>query len=337
MISVLTIFPAALGAQIEKLQVVDASARPEAIDACLAAISQLSDVVKDASSYLPAYDQRSYSEVKNCPGSRYRSALLISPCLQQIRALSEKLAEARKALAPKQKFSFKNRRKDPAASIGGAFKVTASSRGPSAKSAPASGVPEADNLVISSRKLEHIILALPETTASSSFSSLLLSDLERCVTTFPLDTTLFSSAAVKNVKSSFLYLGGSINGPLHLTGLTNVVLVVACRQLRMHEATNVDVYILCPSRPIIEDCKNIRFAPLAKEGLGRSWEAVGRNMWDQVDDFKWLKSEHSPNWEVLPEAKRVQGRVWSDIRGSKKDMVSVKSILDTIVGNAVGM
>lgn len=58
------IFSAVLGAQIENLQAVDVSARPEAIDACLAAISQLSDVVKDASSYLPAYDQRSYSEVR---------------------------------------------------------------------------------------------------------------------------------------------------------------------------------------------------------------------------------------------------------------------------------
>lgn len=247
---------------------------------------------------------------------------------QQIRALSEKLAEARKALAPKQKFSFKNRRKGPAVSIGGAFKVTASA--PSVKSAAAPDVPEADNLVISSRRLEHILLALPETVASGSFSSLLLSDLERCVTTFPLETTLFSSAAVKNVKSSLLYLGGSINGPLHLTGLTNVVLVVACRQLRMHEATNVDVYILCPSRPIIEDCKNIRFAPLLKEGLGDAWEAVGRNMWDQVDDFKWLKSEHSPNWEVLPEGERVQGKVWNDIRGSK-NMVSVELTLETIL------
>lgn len=254
---------------------------------------------------------------------------------QQIRALSEKLAEARKALAPKQKFSFKNRRKDPAASIGGAFKVTASSHSPSVKSGLAPVIPEADNLVISSRNLEHILLALPETTTSNSFSSLLLSDLKRCITTFPLDTTLFSSAAVKNVKSSLLYLGGSINGPLHLTGLTNVVLVVACRQLRMHEATNVDVYILCPSRPIIEDCKNIRFAPLGKEGLGHTWEAVERNMWDQVDDFKWLKSEHSPNWEVLPEAERVQGLVWSNIRESKN--MTVESTLETIVGKVVRM
>lgn len=252
---------------------------------------------------------------------------------KQIRALSEKLAEARKALAPKQKFSFKNRRKDPAASIGGAFKVTASA--PALKSVAAPDVPEADNLVISSRRLEHIILALPGTAASSSFSSLLLSDLERCVTTFPLETTLFSSAAVKNVKSSLLFLGGSVNGPLHLTGLKNVVLVVACRQLRMHEATNVDVYILCSSRPIIEDCKNIRFAPLCKEGLGRAWETVERNMWDQVDDFKWLKSEHSPNWEVLPEAERVQERAWNDIRESGN--LSVESTLEKTLGRAVGM
>lgn len=60
-----TDFLAGLEAQIRRLSVIDASARPEAIDACLAAISRLSDVVKDASSYLPAYDQRSYSEVRN--------------------------------------------------------------------------------------------------------------------------------------------------------------------------------------------------------------------------------------------------------------------------------
>ena len=53
----------ALEAQIELLPSVSPTERPESIDRCLAAISTLSDVVKDASSYLPAYDQRSYSEV----------------------------------------------------------------------------------------------------------------------------------------------------------------------------------------------------------------------------------------------------------------------------------
>lgn len=55
----------ALEAQIELLPSVGPVERPEAIDRCLAAISTLSGVVKDASSYLPAYDQRSYSEVRD--------------------------------------------------------------------------------------------------------------------------------------------------------------------------------------------------------------------------------------------------------------------------------
>lgn len=34
------------------------------VDQCLSRINQLSDNVKDAASYLPAYDQRKYSEVR---------------------------------------------------------------------------------------------------------------------------------------------------------------------------------------------------------------------------------------------------------------------------------
>lgn len=37
--------------------------RNDAVDHCLAGIDRLSHEVKDASSYIPAYDQRTYSEV----------------------------------------------------------------------------------------------------------------------------------------------------------------------------------------------------------------------------------------------------------------------------------
>jgi hypothetical protein len=37
------------------------------------------------------------------------------------------------------------------------------------------------------------------------------------------------------------------------------------------------------------------------------------NFYDQVDDFKWLKAEHSPNWSVMEAAKRVKDAVWKDI------------------------
>jgi hypothetical protein len=39
------------------------SERNEATDQCLAGVDKLSYDVKDASSYLPAYDQRTYSQV----------------------------------------------------------------------------------------------------------------------------------------------------------------------------------------------------------------------------------------------------------------------------------
>lgn len=37
------------------------------------------------------------------------------------------------------------------------------------------------------------------------------------------------------------------------------------------------------------------------------------NQYDQVDDFKWLKAEASPNWRVLEPSKRVKDEVWRDV------------------------
>ena len=42
-------------------------------------------------------------------------------------------------------------------------------------------------------------------------------------------------------------------------------------------------------------------------------EAPVQNHWDQVDDFKWLKAEHSPNWSILPETERLQEEVWTTV------------------------
>lgn len=42
-------------------------------------------------------------------------------------------------------------------------------------------------------------------------------------------------------------------------------------------------------------------------------EKPAQNHWDQVDDFKWLKSEASPNWSVLPESERLSEDVWTKV------------------------
>ncbi len=38
-----------------------------------------------------------------------------------------------------------------------------------------------------------------------------------------------------------------------------------------------------------------------------------QNQWDQVDDFKWLKAEHSPNWSILPDVEILKEEVWTTV------------------------
>lgn len=52
------------------------------------------------------------------------------------------------------------------------------------------------------------------------------------------------------------------------------------------------------------------------------------NQWDQVDDFKWLKAAHSPNWSVLPLDDRLDDEAWKELGKSMSEM-SVDQILRT--------
>lgn len=73
----------------------------------------------------------------------------------------------------------------------------------------------------------------------------------------------FAGLTLKNIKES-LIVCGHVNSAAHVTGVEGSVLVVASRQFRMHECRDCVVYLDCSSRPIIEDCKAIKFAPLPK-------------------------------------------------------------------------
>lgn len=64
--------------------------------------------------------------------------------------------------------------------------------------------------------------------------------------------------------SDTLLLCGQIDGPAHLTGVRNSIIVVNCRQFRMHDCKNVDVYLSSSSNPIIEDCVDIRFGRIPR-------------------------------------------------------------------------
>jgi len=307
--------------------------RADAIDYCASAITNFSEAVKDASSYLPAHDQKTYDEA--------------------VKGLHEELQKARTTLAPRQKFTFKKKNAS-ALSLQDAVELAAQQRvrvkgldyndvsqdssfattpaelpSPAPELALATEASEppfsnadqksvrkpsfstSTSIKISNHRDQHIILP---TSASHAITSGTLSNLSRCVVDMSVPTASgrpFASLTLKNI-SDCLIICGHVNGAAHLTKVTRSVIVVASRQFRMHESEQVDVYLHCSSRPIIEDCSDISFGPLPDYYI-KDADRQSQNMFDQVDDFKWLKPEPNPNWTTLDEAHRVKDDVWRDV------------------------
>lgn len=170
---------------------------------------------------------------------------------------------------------------------------------------------QATNVQISDHTGLHIILPSSASRATASGS---LSSLNRCIVDMSVPTATnapFAGLALKNIKHS-LVIAGHVAGAAHITGIENSIIVVASRQVRMHDCKNLDIYLHCASRPIVEDCSNIRFSPIPGCYMTTQQQSV-QNQWDQVDDFKWLKVEHSPNWSILPEENRLPENVWTNV------------------------
>ncbi|KAJ0348790.1 hypothetical protein COL154_006482 [Colletotrichum chrysophilum] len=311
--------------------------RQDAIDHILAGISALSHEVADASDYVPSYDQRSYAQAvkaltdklnetttKLAPRSRFQfksrgkaaatsdlSAPKNDPRLVVGASLADPLPASRggPVMAPESRaaaaetddglgelpsFPHKNYNEEMARPS------TTKVRKPSFSTAKDIAIYGQDGL--------HIILP---SSASRATSSGRLTDLRGCIVDMSLalsGTTSFANLALRDVEGS-LVVAGNVAGPAHITGVRDSIVVVSARQVRIHECRNVDIYLHCSSHPIIEDCENMRFAPLP--AAFDTPEHPVKNQWDQVDDFKWLKSEPSPNWSVLPEEERLAEEIWT--------------------------
>ncbi|RPB21494.1 TBCC-domain-containing protein, partial [Terfezia boudieri ATCC MYA-4762] len=276
---------------IDNLSTLPSSQRAAAINDYLLQINHLSDKVKDAASYIPPYDQRKYSE--------------------HIKALSEKLSNARKDLTPKQKFSFKSKAKPNSRTHSSSNKQTPAPT-PASTPVPTTSHNHISINFLTSQYIQPLPLHQSSPVSLSSITSSFISLSPPSPSSPPP-----SMLAVKDITTSILF-APHVSGPAHLTSVRNSILILNCTQFRMHDTHDTRVYLLCPSRPIIEDCSGIKFAPLLLEWIpeeirGETDVAERKNMWDQVDDFKWLRAEHSPNWSVMPVGERVDGRVWQQI------------------------
>lgn len=312
-----------LQARFDRLENQSGSERADAVDHCLARIAGLSTEVKDASSYLPAYDQRTYGDA--------------------IKALSQKLQDVRASFAPRQKFSFKKgpaftaRKNESAMSLSDTAELAqmrrtdGSSNDSSHATTPMGELAEtsqsysneqiksgrqpsfSQSKTVTLADFDGVHIILPKSAGRATASGT-LSLINCCVIDMSSPTRTvqpFAALAVKDVRDSLLVCG-HVAGAAHLTKISNSVIVVSSRQFRMHESKDCDVYLRCGSRPIIEDCSGIRFAPLP-DMYDLESDKGKENQWRQVDDFKWLRSEPSPNWRAMDEEERLDEKVWRDV------------------------
>src|SRR5271154_556968 len=82
----------------------------------------------------------------------------------------------------------------------------------------------------------------------------------------------------------------------------------------MHDSRDTDVYLSCSSRPIIENSRNIAFSEYPNV-IGKTIGiAVDREEWldkELVEDFNWLRKEHSPNWRISQDA--IGDDTWTQV------------------------
>ncbi|KKA27012.1 hypothetical protein TD95_000533 [Thielaviopsis punctulata] len=297
-----------------------AEERNALVDSVRAGISTLTKELADASANLPSYDQRNFNE--------------------SLKSTTANLNISASRAAPKPRFKFRPGAGRPSHVID-SRKLTSTQDSASSQRAQSSCTSDgtstatavsgkdyneevrtqislvrqpsfstAKDVVLSNHT--DVRIALPE-SAKAATASGRLTDIERCVVDMAGATrsgTPFAGFAIKNVKQSVV-ITGTVAGPVHITSITDSVLVVVARQVRIHECRNVDIYLYCGSRPIIEDCEGLRFTE-APEYYSPG-DLLGENQWDQVDDFKWLKADKSPNWDILEADKRVGDDVWKSL------------------------
>ncbi|XP_007890647.2 tubulin-specific chaperone C [Callorhinchus milii] len=260
----------------------DKAAMPGHFEQVAAKMQQLQKFLNDNMMFLSPYDQRQAQKA-----------------LQKLQA---NVVEKREEHLPKKKFAFKSRKKAAAhapRSASPASLISTVSPKPADSTTREDqnlcGFSDADSQVLV-RRAEEI-----------NGKDVLLSRLSNCVVKL-LGSP--NTLHIKNVTDTKV-LCGPVSTSVFVDQSVGCTFAVACQQLRTHNTKDANVYLHVTSRAIIEDCTGVSFAPFnwKYEGIEKDFELAGldrtKNNWNNIDDFNWLASDHSPNWRVLAEESRI--------------------------------
>lgn len=211
--------------------------------------------------------------------------------------LLEEMNFARTRLLPRQRFRFRNRKTPgrPAAEIvfttAGVTTTAAQKRAEEEGDAAVQAVDPSKCFAHETGKV------LVKRAGEIGGADFVLSDLTDC-TVFLLDTA--SALRGDRLTRVRVYAAPLQGGSVLLEHATDCEFHLAAQQLRIHSATRCDFYLRVRSGPIIEHSSACRFAP-NDDPLN---EGADTGAWERVEDFNWLRAQHSPNWCILPPSER---------------------------------
>lgn len=213
----------------------------------------------------------------------------------KIGELEAALKVQRARLAPKKKFSFRDRSK-----LGTAGTYSAPAAEGDVLQSAAAGQ-HSDNFkapagTLGFRAKRGAILTRP--IGESVHGGYVLEELERCDVRI---LTACTALWIRNLKDCSVF-SVPCPGSIYLTACDNCTLVIGARQIRMHTSTNCNMYLHAASHPIIEHCSDLRIAPYPTlpQALASTWASSGMSAaTNQVCSF-WMKFTVSPRSSVLP-------------------------------------
>lgn len=268
----------------------------------------LQQLINDCAIFLPAFDVR-------------KAQSTVSTLLEKANATKLKIV-------PRQKFKFRSKATTAAApapvaaSAGGADGGSASAATTQAVAAPAAAPShryDEDEYTIENKTGEVIYVAPGHFSSGAGAAAsgtdggegrdICLLNLTDCVVVL---MDVMRALRIDGLTRCRVY-AAPIAGSVLLHRCEDCLFALPARQIRIHTSHRCAYYLHVLSRPIIEHCTTLSFAPycleydswrhqVAAAGLERP---ARHDMYRCVDDFGWHRVQKSPNWRELLDDEHV--------------------------------
>jgi len=128
-------------------------------------------------------------------------------------------------------------------------------------------------------------------------SNFKLENLEGCTVTMNGTSKMLF---LRNIKNCTLNLAPAENS-IMIHNCTNSNVNMIAQQIRIHDSYDVVFGVYTISKLIIEGSQRVKFRPYeCDEWRMKSVKMYGlKNLWQEVQDFNWIKQEQSPNFELI--------------------------------------